>query len=288
VDCVLVVLSVVMAVTVGLLRRWQVVPGLVAAEVALLALGVNPVADSADRLPTPPLVKRLAELEAEEPCRIVGTGRVFGPNLASRYGLRDLRASDPLRPLPFARLMGVLGEPATVLGGPLRRLTAGLCGAWGVGLAVTPPRAELPGWRRLHRDRDGAIWSNPRLLPEVRVVGRVVEEPEATPKLLDLVEGIDFETVALVGAGAPGVNASHVHLELWRRTPILVEASVECDGPCLVLVAQPWAPGWRASVEGDPARLVRTNIAGLGVVAPAGRHSIAFEYRPGAWRDGVP
>jgi hypothetical protein len=179
--------------------------------------------------------------------------------------------------------MGVLGEPATILGGPLKRLPAGLCGAWGVGLGVTPPGSELPGWRREYADRDGAIWSNPRLLPEVRVVGRVIDEPEDSSSLLELVEDIDFRDAALVGPGAEAVHAESVSLELWRRTPARIEASAECDGPCLVLVAQPWAPGWRASVDGTPVPLVRTNIAGLGAVVPPGRHSVTFEYRLWRW-----
>ena len=288
IDTALVALSLAMAVVVGLGRRLTLVPAVVAAELALLAVGINPVASAADRLPRPPLVQRLAELEIKNPCRIIGTDRVFGPNIAARYGLRDLRASDPLRPAPFARLMGVLGEPATILGGPLKRAPAGLCGAWGVGLAVTPPRRELPGWQREYAGRDGAVWSNPRLLPEVRVVGRVIQEPDDPLTLFEFVEVIDFETTALVGAGAAAVNAADVALELWRRTPTLIEASVECDGPCLVVVAQPWAPGWQATVDGEPAQLVLTNIAGLGIVAPAGRNLVAFEYQPWQWRIGVP
>jgi hypothetical protein len=288
VDAVLVMMSVLMAVAVGFSPTWRLAPVLVVIELASLAIGINPVAVAADRLPRPPLIERLVSLESADPCRIAGVGKILSPNLGSRYGLRDLRASDPLRPAPFARLMGVLGEPATILGGPLKRLPAGLCGAWGVGLAVTPPRSELPGWRREYADRDGIIWSNPRLVPEVRVVGRVIAEPEAKLSLLELAETIDFEGTALVGPGAEMVHADDVSLELWRRTPTLIEASAECDGPCLVLVAQPWAPGWRAVVEGVPTPLVRTNIAGLGAVVPVGRHSIVFEYRPWAWWDGVP
>jgi hypothetical protein len=288
VDLALVVVSLVMAVGAALIRQRRLLPLLATIELALLALGINPVANTADRLPRPPLIERLAELEATEPCRIAGVGRVFSPNLGSRYGMRDLRASDPLRPAPFARLMGVLGEPATILGGPLKRLPAGLCGAWGVGLAVTPPGRNLPDWHREYADRDGAVWSNPLLLPEVRVVGRVHEEPVDPLTLLEVVEVLDFETTALVGAGAPVVEADAVGLELWRRTPISVEASVECDGPCLVVVAQPWAPGWSATVDGEAVPLVRTNIAGLGAVKPAGRHPVAFEYRPWSWRGGVP
>jgi hypothetical protein len=288
VDFALVVVAFLLAVVVAIAKQRQFVPLLVAVELALLAIGINPVAGAADRLPRPPLVEKLAQLEAADPCRMTGAGRVFSPNLASRYGLRDLRASDPLRPAPFARLMGVLGEPATVLGGPLKRLPVGLCGAWGVGLAVAPPGRELPGWRREYADRDGAIWSNPLLLPEIRVVGRVHEEPEDPMTLAEIVEVLDFETTALVGAGASVVDADAVSLELWRRTPTSVEVSVECNGPCLVVVAQSWAPGWRALVDGELAPVVRTNIAGLGAVAPSGRHRVEFSYRPWSWSSGVP
>ena len=288
VDLALVVLSVMMAGAVGLSPRWPFVPGLVVTELALLAVGINPVASTADRLPRPPLVERLIGLETDTPCRILGIGRSFSPNLASRYGLRDLRASDPLRPVPFARLMGVLGEPATILGGPLKQAPADLCGAWGVGLAVTPPGRTLPGWDKEYSDRDGAIWSNPLLQPEVRVVGQVHEEPIDPLTLLEVVGVLDFATTALVGRGAAMVEAATVDLELRNRTPTQVEASVECDGPCLVVVAQPWAPGWRATIDGEDIPLVRTNIAGLGAVAPAGRHRVEFSYRPWLWRSGVP
>jgi hypothetical protein len=288
IDTALVVMTVASAWVIGFLRNWTLVPAIVTLELSLLAIGINPVASAADRLPRPASVERLIELEAGNPCRIAGVGQALAPNLASRYGLRDLRAFGPLRPAPFARLMGVMGEPATILGGPLQRLPAGLCGAWGVGLAVTPPERELPGWRREYEDRDGCIWSNPRLLPEVRVVGRVIEEPDDALTLLEIAEVMDFESMAIVDFGASEVSAREMVLDLWQRTPTLIEASVDCDGPCLVLVAQPWAPGWRTSVDGRRVPIVRTNVAGLGAVAPAGRSSVVFEYRPWSWRNGVP
>jgi hypothetical protein len=288
VDLALVIVSLAMAVTGGLMRQRSWFPLMVTVELSLLAVAINPVADVRDRLPRPPLIEKLAAREAARPCRVAGAGRVFPPNLASRYGLRDLRASDPLRPVPFARLMGILGEPETILGGPLRHLPAGLCGAWGVGLAVTPPGRDLPGWLREYSDSDGIIWSNPRLLPEVRVVGRVYEEPEDLRTLSEVADALDFETTALVANDAPAVNAESVALELWRRTPILVEASVECDGTCLVVVAQPWAPGWEASTNGERLPLVVTDIAGFGAVLPPGRHPVAFAYHPWSWRVEVP
>ncbi len=282
-DTALVGLTVVAGAVAGFSRRWELMPLLVLVELASLAVGINPVANTADRLPRPPLLERLVELEAAKPSRVMGLGRALPPNLAARYGLRDLRASDPLRPVPFVRLMSVLGEPLTILGGPLRRAPASLCGAWGVGLAVTRSGWDLPGWHREYGDRDGVIWSNPQLLPELRVVGRVLSEPDDPQTMVEFAEVVDFATTALVGKGAHEVDATIMSLELWRRTPTAVEATAECDGPCLVILAQPWAPGWRGEVDDRRVDLVRTDIAGMGVVVPAGRHHLRLTYHPWKW-----
>ncbi len=284
VDVGLVVLSVAAAFVVGLLGRRSLLPLLAAGELALLALGINPVADPADRLPRPALLERLVDMQAADPCRVMGIRRALPPNLAARYGLRDFRASGPLRPAPFARLMGVLGEPRTILGGPLQRAPASLCGAWGVGLAVTPPGRELPVWEREYSDADGTIWSNPQLLPEVRVVGRVVPAPNDRGVLAKLVEDVDFESAALVPPGGPPVGAASATLEILQRTPSRLRAAVACDGPCLLVLAQPWAPGWKASVDGRSVHPVLADLAGLGVVVPAGRHEVELAYHPWRWQ----
>ena len=113
-------------------------------------------------------------------------------------------------------------------------------------------------------------------------------EPGDDRALLEALEVMDFEAAALVNGRVPTIDARTVNLELWRRTPTGLEASTECDGPCLLILAQPWAPGWRARVDGAPVPVVRTNVAGLGVVAPAGRHAVELDYHPWRWNGGVP
>jgi len=68
---------------------------------------------------------------------------------------------------------------------------------------------------------------------------------------------------------------------LWmlrERRPDRVVAMVACDGPCLLLLAQPWAPGWKARVDGRPAELLRPNLAALGVMVPPGEHEAELVY----------
>ena len=60
---------------------------------------------------------------------------------------------------------------------------------------------------------------------------------------------------------------------------------VEADGagPSLVVVAESWFPGWRATVDGVPAPVLEADGAFLGVALEPGAHVVDFEYhRPGS------
>jgi len=281
VETTLVVLTVAAGSSAGLLlRRPAWLAPAVAVELTLYALGINPTVAPSDRLPRPPMIERLVELEAGAHGRVMGLGGVFPANLAARYGLKDLRAYDALRPQPYVRMMRELGDPDPALGGPLSKAPAGLCGAWSVRFLMAPSDAEPKGWIHEWGDASGSIWRNPGWLPELRVVGRTVAVDEGRGWQM-LVEGaIDLQTAAVVPEGTPSARASQVSLHQIERSSSSVSARLLCDGPCLVVLARPWAPGWRAEVDGDPAPVVRANLAGLGVSVPAGTHEAKLEYRP--------
>ena len=259
-------------------------PGLavfaVAAELALYAIGINPVAASTDRLPRTEVVERLRTFQAAEGGRVMGLGGVLPANLAGRYDIPDLRAYDPLRPAPLARLFSTLGAADPVLGGAVRRAPAGLCGWWSVRFLIAREDASVPGWDRIWYDRSGSLWSNPRWLPEMGVVGRTVVGGWG----LIAADAVNFENTAVLPEGEDAVvGAESVGLEVLEIRGDRARAKVECEGPCLVTLARPWAPGWKAAVDGATAEIVRANLAGLGVVVPAGMHDVEFTYHPWGW-----
>ncbi len=266
----------------ALLAGWRSsLPWIAAAELVVLGVGINPAAAPADVLPTPPVVERLAERLRREPGRISGLGGVLPPNLASRYGIADLRSFDPLRPWPLARLHALLGARDPVLPGPLDAAPPRLLGAWGVRWLVTPEGATPPPeWVPVDRGEGIRVWSNPFFQPVVRLVGRTVSVDEdegwawlgSDPPLL--LEG------ALLPPGGGAASARVLELEVVERRPDRIRVRTECDGPCLLVVAQPWAPGWRASVDGRRAAVLRPNLAALGVLVPAGVHRAGLDYHP--------
>ncbi len=284
-DTVLVGLTVAAATTAALaLSRRGILVLLAAAELSLYAVGVNPVAAASDRLPVPPLMAELTELIAERPGRILGLGGVVPPNMAGRFGICDLRAYDPVRPADYAEMMARLGEPRRVLGGPIQRAPTGFCGGWSVRYLVTHPKARPAGWVREWSDRSGVIWSNPKWLPEVRLVGRAEAHSEERSWRILMSDRLDLGVEAVLPPDSPTISAAEVQLMDLSADSTRIRATARCDGPCLLVVSRPWDPGWRARVDGDPTNVVRANLAGLGVVSPAGQHEVELVYRPWSFR----
>jgi hypothetical protein len=62
---------------------------------------------------------------------------------------------------------------------------------------------------------------------------------------------------------------------------------VRAVGPGLLVVTEGWVPGWTASVDGSPARVLRVNGDRLAVVLEAGAHRIALRYRVPGLRAGT-
>lgn len=54
---------------------------------------------------------------------------------------------------------------------------------------------------------------------------------------------------------------------------------VRAEGPGLLVVAEGWDPGWRATVDGRPSRLLRVNHVQMAVPLPAGTHRVALRHR---------
>jgi hypothetical protein len=82
-------------------------------------------------------------------------------------------------------------------------------------------------------------------------------------------------------------NFTHAKVLGSRFGNDTADIEAEAAEPSLIVIAQTWYHNWAAEVDGEPARLLRANVAFQAVQIPAGRHRIRLEYHDRAFQLGV-
>ncbi len=77
-------------------------------------------------------------------------------------------------------------------------------------------------------------------------------------------------------------------VETVGESPTHLALRVNAPGPRVLVVADAWYPGWRVTVNGEPAEILRANYAFRGVLLPMGEHRVDFDYRPAGWDVAMP
>lgn len=132
---------------------------------------------------------------------------------------------------------------------------------------------------------------NPDALPRAYLIDRF--EVTAVESALDrLVAGdLDPQHSVLLDAdpglaGPPRLERA-VPAEIRVYEPERVEVSYEISHPALLVLTDTDAPGWHASIAGEPLPILRANGLFRAVAVPAGRHELTFRYAPESLRVGT-
>jgi uncharacterized membrane protein YfhO len=63
-----------------------------------------------------------------------------------------------------------------------------------------------------------------------------------------------------------GIGAQEAHID------------VTANSPAIVVIRNVYDPGWKATVDGRPARVLPTDYVIQGVMVPSGRHRVVLRY----------
>ncbi|MCC6189308.1 MAG: YfhO family protein [Anaerolineales bacterium] len=183
--------------------------------------------------------------------------------------------------LPIRSSLVALPEPST----PVAITLVGPLTVRGLSLVDTLSGAfqslTLGPYRLVHSG-DVKIYELQTLLPRAFVVpsAEVVSDPEALARLAD--PGFDPAGQVLLaeppatdsampatGGGAPAIVA---------YTAERVE--VRAAGPGYLVLTDAHYPGWTASVDGEPAPILRADVMFRAVALPPGEHRVIFRFQP--------
>jgi hypothetical protein len=119
-------------------------------------------------------------------------------------------------------------------------------------------------------------------------VGRVWVVPAARQvapdKMLAVLTDSAFDPAAEVLLETPTRSLqpqfSTLHSPTLQDTPNRVTIRAVLDAPGYLVLADTWYPGWRATVDDQPADILRANYAFRAVWLEAGEHTVEVVYRP--------
>ena len=163
--------------------------------------------------------------------------------------------------------------------GHISRQQRGLLDRWGVRYLVSLSPLEAGGLRRL----GPAVWENERALPRAWVAGRWVaaEDLEAAARWV-LDGGLDQPWVPAVegiAPGGPGGEPEPARVEEQGPNRLTIHLGDRHGGGMLIL-ADTWDEGWRATVDGAPAPVLPANACQRAVPVPAGAQEVRMVYWP--------
>lgn len=233
------------------------------------------------------------------------------PNAALVHGFDHVLGYNPLR---LAEITEAAGAEDTVAEPGQRRFTplfpsyrsrlADLLGlryiATGVPIERIDKKLQPGDLGLVIRTKDAYIYENPRALPRAMFVEKWQKAdfaqltkdgkwPDFDPTKTVLLEdepptpGEGSETGASSGSAAGLTTAalpkmSRSRIRTYRNTVVELEVDAATDG--FALLNDAWHPWWYATVDGEPADILRANVLFRAVPVKAGRHVVRFEFKP--------
>jgi hypothetical protein len=149
--------------------------------------------------------------------------------------------------------------------------------------------AQSPDLKEVFTGRSGLkVFENPDAYPRVWSVHRAISvaaSGDLRRKMDDL--AFDPRHVVLLSPakaqpapalGACGSNDDDIQMPLHAPSYVRIDAHLRCRG--MVILTDPYFPGWRAYVDGKRAPVLEAYGGVRGVVVEAGDHLVEMRYRP--------
>jgi len=248
----------------------------------------------------------------------------FGPGspLASAHGVRSVRGYNPLdvaRYRQFLAFIADVGEPQQAFSGrfthpvtvefPIenRPLFDLLGVTWVVAPVDDPPPGEnwatVAAWidpasrsynflgRGVQTLRPTRIYVNLNSMPRAFLVPTAVPEA-ADADVLQQLKGLDpWQTATLADWDAkrhpmPAPRARRPWLTIHSEKPNEVAITLDGRGAGLLVLTDPWYPGWVCRIDGEEAPIWKADYAFRGVIVPVGSREVVFRFEPQSYRRG--
>jgi hypothetical protein len=217
------------------------------------------------------------------------------------FHLRDMRGYEDVVEQQHQSLYGRFDNTLTLTNQPDLKLTRNLQRLLDTAsvkyiLTLRKPRVDGDArpYKAILQDDKVALYENLEVLPRAYVVysSTVVAGGFQAEKDALLAPANDLRLSVVLGGAGTSLNGppreSTPTAPVWLRDePETVELAVDIAARGYVVLNDNYAPGWEATIDGQPVPILRANVTFRAVEVPEGHHTISFYYRPPLFYTGA-
>lgn len=260
-------------------------------DLSRFAVKFEPFSDPSYLYPETQITSFLKQKSTDSQFRFVALDdRIFPPNFSVSYRIQQVSVYDPLYVKRYGEFIRAVENNSPVITGDLgfnriivpKNFQSKFFDLLGIKYLLTFGSLSDPRFKFIFSEGQTNLFENTHVLPRtffVRNVDIVVQRDQVLDKMFSA--NWDPATQAIVeGADSiPGneFSVGTASILNYQENSVLVETDNVANG-FLVLTDQ-YYPGWRVTIDNQPTKIYITDYTFRGILVPAGKHQISFDYQ---------
>ena len=214
--------------------------------------------------------------------------RILHPNTSSYYGIESVEGYDPLYLKTYGQFVaswqGGRFEPTVPSFNRIvtpQKLDSPTINLLNVKYVVSFDEIKLPGFEKVKEEGITKLYKNNNALPRVFFVNELVmaDNTEVYRQLSS--EKFNFSSKAFsTSSGTSYKSASSAEAKIIYYSPNKIQISTKSQAVKPLIITNVFDPGWKATLDKNPAALLPADIIFQSVIVPPGNHIVEITYQP--------
>lgn len=215
----------------------------------------------------------------EQSAEMMRKRQLLAPGLMLEFNIADVSGYDSLYVKETRLLQSALAEPK-------------LMSLFNIKYVASPAEEISPDFERVNRSPAANLFRNRNVMPRAFLVKKAVRVPN-DQAVIDAIASKDFDPLETVfiaetpPSTAPAVpgTAESVEITEYSMNRVVMRARVS-ERPWLFF-SDTFYPGWKATIDGSPAKIYRAHTAFRTIFVPPGEHEVVWRYDPWLFKAGT-
>lgn len=141
-------------------------------------------------------------------------------------------------------------------------------------------------FRVIYQDEAYQVLENEKALPRAFIAENntvLSDKREILKKMF--IDDTDLSKTAVLEN--PSIATGSGTAKIINYKPNKINIETNSNSSALLVLTDPYYPGWKALVNGSPAKIMRADYALRAVEIPAGENKVEFKYEPNSFKNGV-